>query len=149
MTSSVAITARALPSDRNIAAHETDMPASASRATIIFRLLALSARMPPSGDRRMAGIVATDNIPANMAAEPVASSIYMDKASFSIKFPNKDVSCPRIRSVKFFENNFSVTAHSPLFSLRLSISLSAGAWSQEASVTAVINFSVKDAVSSS
>ena len=102
------ITAMALLSDRNSAAHKTDTPVNASNVTIIFRLSALSAKMPPRGDKRMVGIVAADNIPANIAAEPVISSTYMDNASFNIKFPNSEVSCPKIRSVKFFVNNFSV-----------------------------------------
>ena len=84
-----------LLSDRNSAAHKTDTPVNASNATIIFRLSALSARIPPSGDKRMVGMVAADNIPANMAAEPVASSTYVDSANFNIKFPNNEVSCPK------------------------------------------------------
>ncbi len=55
------------------------------------------------------------HIPANMAAEPVTSSTYMDSANFNMKFPNNEVSCPKIRSVKFFVNNFSVMADSLLF----------------------------------
>jgi hypothetical protein len=50
------------------------------------------------------GTVARDNIPAKAAAEPVTSSTYMDRASFKIKFPNKDVSCPRINSMKLGVN---------------------------------------------
>ena len=87
------------------------MPVNASNATIIFRLFALSARMPPKGDKIMVGIVAADKIPANIVAEPVTSSTYMDKASFNIKLPNKEVSCPKIRSIKFLVNNFCVMAH--------------------------------------
>ena len=76
---------------------------------------ALSARMPPNGERTIVGIVATDNIPANIAAEPVTSSTYIDNASFNMKFPNNDVNCPKIRSIKFFVNNFCVIAHFLLF----------------------------------
>ena len=105
----------ALFSEMNSAAHKTDTPVNTSNATITFRLSALSAKMPPSGDKRIVGIVAADNIPANIAAEPVTSSTYMDSASFNIKFPNNEVSCPKIRSVKFLVNNFSVMADSLLF----------------------------------
>ena len=115
MTSSALITVRALLSDKRSVAHKTDAPVSPSSATIIFRLSALSARIPPNGERTMVGIVATDNIPANIAAEPVTSSTYIDNASFKMKFPNNDVNCPKIRSTKFFVNNFCVTAHFLLF----------------------------------
>jgi hypothetical protein len=51
-----------------------------SNATMIFLRSALSARIPPMGDKRIVGIVAIDKIPANTAAEPVTSNTYMDSA---------------------------------------------------------------------
>jgi hypothetical protein len=79
-------------SDKRSVVPKTEIPVKVSNATIIFRLFALSARIPPNGERRIVGIVATDKMPANIAAEPVTSSTYIDNASFKIKFPNKDVS---------------------------------------------------------
>ena len=38
----------------------------------------------PKGDNKIVGIVATDNIPANIAADPVTSNTYIDKASLKI-----------------------------------------------------------------
>ena len=60
------------------------MPDKVSKATMIFFLFALSARMPPKGESRMVGIVAKDRILANTVAEPVASSTYIDNANFII-----------------------------------------------------------------
>lgn len=110
-TSSTLITVNALLSDKRSVAHKTDIPVNPSSPTIILRLSALSARIPPNGERTIVGIMAIDNIPANIAAEPVTSSTYMDNASFKMKFPNNDVNCPKIRSTKFFVNNFYVMAH--------------------------------------
>ena len=67
--------------DKSTAAPVTQIPVRASKASIIFLLSARSARMPPRGDNRIAGTVATDRIPANTAAEPVSSNTYMDSAN--------------------------------------------------------------------
>ncbi len=77
--------------DRKSTAHRTKIPDSASNATITFLLSALSARIPPKGDRIIVGTIATDNMPAKTAAEPVASKTYIERASFKIKFPNKEL----------------------------------------------------------
>ncbi len=114
ITSNTLITVRAFLSDKKSAAHRTDNPDNASNATIIFLLFARSERIPPNGDSKIVGIVAIDNIPANIVAEPVTSNTYMDKASFKIKLPNKEVTCPKTRSVKFFVNSFSVIVNSSL-----------------------------------
>jgi len=74
------ITTTALSPDKKTAAHRTDIPVSVSSATMIFLRSALSARIPPTGDKRIVGIVAMDKMPANTAAEPVTSNTYMDNA---------------------------------------------------------------------
>ena len=101
--------------DKRSVVLKTEMPVKVSNATIIFRLFARSARIPPNGERIIVGIVAMDRIPANMAAEPVISSTYIDNESFKIKFPNKDVSCPKISSIKFLVNSFCVITRFLLF----------------------------------
>ena len=55
-------------------------------------------------------------------AEPVISNTYMDKASFNIKFPNKDVVCPKISSMKFLLNSFMIPVL-PLLKWQLQIDL--------------------------
>ncbi len=63
-------------------------------------MFALSAIIPPNGDNNIVGIVAIDNIVANMPAEPLCSKIYIDKASFNIKLPNNEIACPNIKNIK-------------------------------------------------
>lgn len=55
----------------NKAAHSTNIPDKVSKATIIFFLFALSARIPPKGESRIVGIVAIDKILTNIVADPL------------------------------------------------------------------------------
>ena len=82
--SKIPIVVTALFSDKKIAVHKTDIPVKVSNATMMFLLFARSARIPPNGDNKIVGIIAIDNIPAKIVAEPVSSNTYIDNASLKI-----------------------------------------------------------------
>jgi len=54
----------------------------------------------------MVGMVAIDKRPAKIAAEPVMSSTYRERASLRIPFPMRELICPKIRNVKLCVNSF-------------------------------------------
>ena len=93
--SNILITIKAFCSDKKIATPKTEIPVKLSKAIIIYFRLIRSARIPPRGDIKIVGMVAIDTIPAKIAVEPLNSNIYIDKASFKIKFPNREILVPK------------------------------------------------------
>ena len=83
-TSKAPITSRSLPKGNSSPAVSTVSPERLSSPTIIQRRLARSANIPPKGDKRMVGSMATASIAANTDAEPVCSKMYMDNANFKV-----------------------------------------------------------------
>jgi hypothetical protein len=106
-TNNIPITGIELLSFINNATSKTEIPDRVSKATIIFLLFTLSARIPPNGESNIVGTVEKANILANTIAEPVTSKTYIDKANFSIKFPNNELICPKTSNVKLGVNNLS------------------------------------------
>ena len=115
ITNNILIVIMSLYSDNIIVASKTKIPVNTSNKTIIFLLFTLSAMIPPKGDNKIVGIVAIDNISANIEADFVFSNTYIESASFSIKLPNNEVACPSIRNIKFLVNNFCVIVFLLLF----------------------------------
>ena len=76
-----------------------------------FRL-ARSARMPPKGERRMVGAMASARIVAKTVAEPVSSRTNMERANFRVLFPSRELACPKSSRVKFRVKSFSFMASS-------------------------------------
>lgn len=60
----------------------TAAPETASIAAISFRLSHLSASIPPKGESKMVGTMASASMPAKTAADPVSSSTYIESAIF-------------------------------------------------------------------
>jgi len=73
-----------LPVENRSNANNTDIPDKVSNATIMFLLFARSARIPSNGESKIVGIVAPAKILAYIAAEPVTSSTYIDRANFKM-----------------------------------------------------------------
>ena len=83
------------------AANKTITPAIKSKITIILRLFARSARIPPNGDNKIVGNIASAKKLAKIVAEPVTSKTYIDRAKSNIQLPNKELVWPAISKEKF------------------------------------------------
>ncbi len=88
-----------------------------SSATIIFRLLTLSATIPPTGDSSTMGRKAQAVTAPYSAEEPVLFNRYSGSAKRSAALPNREIIWPMTTSVKSFENNFCFITYTSMFSL--------------------------------
>ncbi len=86
------------------------MDVKKSRITIIFLLFTLSAIIPPTGDKSIAGINAHAVTVPKSAEEPVWFSKYRGIANLIAAFPNNEIICPITTNTKSFLNNpFPIT----------------------------------------
>src|SRR5690606_26687108 len=78
------------------------IPFIKSNKTMVFFLLNQSPKTPAIGDNNNLGNMDTDNIDANIVAEPVISSTYKDRANCCILLPTKETNLPNINKEKSF-----------------------------------------------
>ena len=111
-TNSAPTTSILSPRESSRQASSTASPERLSKATMMDFRLARSARMPPKGERRMVGAMASARIVAKTVADPVSSRTNMERANFRVLFPSRELACPTSNRVKFRVKSFSFMASS-------------------------------------
>ncbi len=77
-----------------------------SSMTMTFLLFTRSATMPPTGESRIAGMIAHAVTVPKTADDPVSFKRYSGSANRRAALPNREMICPITTNVKSLENNF-------------------------------------------